>query len=111
MALVVFRSKAAGEIFMFAETARRVFEILGRAEAPRGVIVADDVPAALAAIEAAVEAERERDKAADDQAELADRAGDGAAPPRAITLAQRTWPLVEMLRAARKKSVEVTWGI
>lgn len=111
MALLVFRSKAAGEIFMFAETAHRIFEILGRKDTPRGVITAEDVPAALTAIEAAVEAERALDKAADEAAELASRSGDGTAPPRPITLAQRAWPLIEMLRAARKKSVEVTWGI
>ncbi|MEF9995479.1 MAG: DUF1840 domain-containing protein [Burkholderiaceae bacterium] len=111
MALVVFRSKAAGEIFMFAETAHRIFEILGRKDTQRGVITAEDVPAALSALEAAVEAERALDKAADEAAELASRSGDGAALPRPITLSQRAWPLIDMLRAARKKSVGVTWGI
>ncbi|MEF9942597.1 MAG: DUF1840 domain-containing protein [Burkholderiaceae bacterium] len=113
MALVVFRSKAAGEIFMFAGTAHRIFEILGRKDTQRGVITAEDVPAALSALEAAVEAERALDKAADEAAELASRSGDGddAALPRPITLSQRAWPLIDMLRAARKKSVGVTWGI
>ena len=32
MALVIFRSKAAADITMFAENARRIFEILGRPE-------------------------------------------------------------------------------
>jgi Domain of unknown function (DUF1840) len=74
MALVVFRSKAAGEIFMFAETARRL-------------------------------------KAAAEQAERADKQGEESSQPRAITLGQRAFPLIEMLRAARKKNVDVTWGI
>ncbi|MFZ5540615.1 MAG: DUF1840 domain-containing protein [Pseudomonadota bacterium] len=113
MALVVFRSKAAGEIFMFPEMARRIFEIIGKAQAPRGVITAEQVPEALARLTAAVEAEKAQLKAAQAQAEEAERRGedDAAKGERAITLAQRAYPLIEMLRAAQKKNVEVTWGI
>jgi hypothetical protein len=111
MALVVFRSKAAGEIFMFAETARRLFEIIGRQEAPRGVITAEQVPEALQRLVAAVEEEKAQLKAAQDQADLADKQGDVGAQPRAITLGQRAFPLIEMLREAQKKKVDVTWGV
>jgi hypothetical protein len=113
MALVVFRSKAAGEIFMFEETARRIFEIIGKAAAPRGVITAEQVPEALARLTAAVEEEKAALKAAQARAEEAERRGedDAGAGERAITLAQRAYPLIEMLRAAQKKKVEVTWGI
>lgn len=111
MALVVFRSKAAGEIFMFNETAHRLFVIMGRKDAPRGVITPEDLPAAIAALEAAIEAERARDEAAQAAAEEAIRAGEATSAARPVSLAQRAWPLLEMLRAASKKSVEVTWGI
>jgi hypothetical protein len=111
MALVVFRSKAAGEIFMFAETARRIFEILGRPEAPRGVITADQVPDALRRLVDAVEAEKAQLKAAREDAEVHDKQGDGTPQPQPITLGQRAFPLVEMLREAQKKKVDVTWGI
>ena len=111
MALVVFRSKAAGEIFMFQETAQRIFEILGRAEAPRGVITAEQVPDALQRLTAAVEEEKAQMKAAGEQAERDDREGAGAHAQRTITLAQRAFPLIEMLRAAERKQVDVTWGV
>lgn len=111
MALVVFRSRAAGEIFMFAETARRIFEILGRQEAPRGVITAEQVPEALQRLVDAVEEEKAQLKAATEDADLHDRQGDGGEQQRAITLGQRSYPLIEMLRAAQDKKVEVTWGI
>lgn len=119
MALVVFRSKAAGEIFMFAETARRIFEIVGKAEAPRGVITAEQVPDALARLSAAVEQEKAQLREAAQRRQDADRRGAGgigdsadeAAGARAITLGQRAFPLIEMLEAARRKRVEVTWGI
>ncbi len=111
MALVVFRSKAAGEIFMFTETARRIFEIIGKTEAPRGVITAEQVPEALTRLSAAVEEEREQLKAAAHAGEDADRRGDEPQRPAAITLGQRAFPLIEMLRAAQKKRVDVTWGV
>jgi hypothetical protein len=112
MSLVVFRSKAAGEIFMFAETARRIFEILGRPDAPRGVITAAQVPEALQRLSAAVEQEKADLQAAAAAARQDDRRGDGeGAAPVAITLGQRTYPLIEMLRAAEKKQVDVTWGV
>ena len=116
MALVVFRSKAAGEIFMFAETARRIFEIIGKAEAPRGVITVEQVPDALARLSAAVEQEKAQLRDAAQQRHEADRRGaaaeaDEATGARAVTLGQRAFPLLEMLEAARRKQVEVTWGI
>lgn len=111
MALVVFRSKAAGEIFMFTETARRIFEIVGKAEAARGVITAEQVPDALQRLTAAVEEEKAQLKAAAEQVEGADRRGEETQAQHAITLAQRAFPLIEMLRAAQKKKVDVTWGI
>jgi hypothetical protein len=114
MALVVFRSKAAGEIFMFAETAHRIFEIIGKDGGQRGVITAEQVPAALQHLQAAVDDERAQLKAAEDEARSADRLGSTEAElasQRAITLGQRAFPLLEMLRAAQKKAVDVTWGI
>jgi len=113
MSLVVFRSKAAGEIFMFAETARRIFEIIGRPEAPRGVITAEQVPEALKKLVDAVEEEKALLKAAREDAEVRDKQGDGNGQqqPQPITLGQRAFPLVEMLREAQKKGVDVTWGI
>jgi hypothetical protein len=113
MALVVFRSKAAGEIFMFAETARRILDIVGKADAPRGVISAEQVPEALARLTAAVEEEREQIRQARAAAEQGQRRGEPAAEDgaRAITLGQRAHPLLEMLRAAQKKRVDITWGV
>ena len=113
MALVVFRSKAAGEIFMFAETARRILAIVGKDDTPRGVIAAEQVGDALARLAAAVEEEKAQIEQAREEAEQAQRRGESAAGDgaRAITLAQRAYPLLEMLRAAQTKKVDVTWGV
>lgn len=112
MSLVVFRSRAAGEIFMFAETAQRIFDILERPAVPRGVITAEQIPDALARLTRAVEEEKAALQAASQAEQLAERRGEPAPlAARAITLSQRAWPLMEMLRAAGKRGVEVTWGV
>jgi hypothetical protein len=112
MALVVFRSKAAAEIYMFAETARRLLNIIGKAESERGVIRADEVGEALDRLTAAVE--QEKAELSDERArrELEERSGD-ARGERAtpVSLGQRAFPLIGMLRAAQKKRVDVTWGV
>jgi hypothetical protein len=111
MALVVFRSKAAGEIYMFEETARRMFEIIGKEPTPRGVITADQIPDALAKLVAAVEAEKSAQVESSREREEAERRGETQAAERPITLGQRAYPLIEMLRAAGKRKVDVTWGV
>ncbi|MBK9243354.1 MAG: DUF1840 domain-containing protein [Burkholderiales bacterium] len=113
MALVVFRSKAAGEIFMFAETARRILAIIGKQDTPRGVISAEQLADALARLTAAVDQEKAQIDQAREEAEQAQRRGEpgGEGAPQPITLGQRAYPLIEMLREALKKRVDVTWGV
>ncbi len=108
MALVVFSSKVAGDIVMFAENARRIFEIIGRPESPRGVITAAQVPDALQRLTAAVEQEKAQQKPAPSPTEH-DNDGNGR-QARGVTFSQRAFPLIEMLRAAQKKNADITWG-
>lgn len=112
MALVVFRSKAAAEIYMFGETAQRLLGIVGKANSDRGVIRANEIHDALDRLTAAVE--REKAELSDERArrEHDERTGDAHSQPvQPITLGQRAFPLIGMLRAAQKKGVDVTWGV
>ena len=109
MALVVFRSKVAADITMFAENARRIFEIIGRPESARGVITAAQVPDALQRLTAAVDEEKEQHRLAAAHAADDDSEGKGV-QARGVTFSQRAFPLIEMLRAAQKKGADVTWG-
>jgi hypothetical protein len=97
---------------MFAESARRIFDILERPDAPRGVITAEQLPDAIARLTRAVEEDKAQAKAMAAAQDEAERRGDPL--PRSgqgISLAQRAYPLLEMLRAAQKRNVEVTWGV
>ncbi len=112
MALVVFRSRAAAEIYMFAETAQRIFDILGRPAAPHGVFTPEQLPEALERLMRAVEQDRAPTQAAQAAQDAAALAGDLVpAAAQVVGLAQRAYPLLEMMRAAVKRHVDVTWGV
>lgn len=98
MALLIFRSRAASQILMQSEAAQQLLDIIGKPLTPRGVITAEQIGDALTRLQDAV--------AASPQAAPQD---DVAQTP--ISLRQRAYPLLEMLRAAQKRNVDVTWGI
>ena len=100
MALLIFRSRAASEILMQSENAQRLLAIMGKPLGERGVITSGQIDDALARLEAAVGAEAP-----------AGAGGDDPAQPPPVGLRQRAFPLMEMLRAARRSQVDVTWGI
>jgi Domain of unknown function (DUF1840) len=110
MALVIFRSKVAADIVMFAENARRIFEILGRPESAQGVITAAQVPDALRRLTDAVAQEKEQWKAVPTQGDEDGRQTAADLRARGSTLSQRAFPLIQMLQAAEKKNADVTWG-
>jgi len=109
MALVFFRSKAAAEIIMLGDTARRLLESMGRCDAQgqapeRGVLRGPAVAEAIAALEAAVALEDAREGPRDPFAD------EGVpAHRRPVRLAQRAFPLLAMLRAAQARGADVTW--
>ncbi|HEY0855845.1 MAG TPA: DUF1840 domain-containing protein [Albitalea sp.] len=103
-----FKSKAAGDVIMMGPSGDHVLRIIGKAPAPKGIIEPAAMPAAIAAIEQAVLDE----EAARQQAE-ADAAAEGRTlpPGEGVTLRQRAWPLVEMLKRALAANKEVVWGV
>jgi hypothetical protein len=109
MPLVFFRSRAAAEVIMIAEHAQRLLDVIGRdlgsdPARARGVIRGKDLDDAITQLSRAVEADRAgpRDPFADEGVPAA---------LRHVSLAQRAFPLLEMLRAAQRRGVDVTWGI
>jgi len=111
--LVVFRSKAAADIYMYAEHAKMLLDIVGKPfepeHAPRGIITAEQVPHALTLLRAAAAKSTEEQKKAPESGE------DGIEVPDPMTLpvglAQRAYPLIEMLERARTMGAVVTWGV
>jgi len=102
--LYKFRSKAAGDLIMLGPTGDQMLRIIGKEPAPKGIIEPQAMPAAIAALEKAV---------ADDEAVRAQAESEGATPRRegSVSLRQRAWPLVEMLRRAQAADKEIVWGV
>jgi hypothetical protein len=66
------------------------------------------MPAALAAIEAAIEEIEQARRAAE-----AEALAEGKPPParEAVTLRQRAWPLAEMIKRSHAAKADIVWGV
>lgn len=107
--LLVFRSRAAAEVLMFAKHAAPLLKAAGKSfvgDVPeRGVITHDDLSSAIKGIEKALALEPEPDFDDDE-----DEHGDKVHPmSRPVSLRQRAFPLLELLRHSLKAEADVTW--
>ncbi len=106
--LYKFKSKAAGDVVMLAASGDQVLRILGREPAVKGILEVAAMPTAMQAIEAAVV----QDEMARQQAEAEATAEGRSLPPReAVTLRQRAWPLLEMIKRSHASKADIVWGV
>jgi hypothetical protein len=105
--LYKFRSKATGDLMMLSPIGDEVLRVIGKEPASQGMIEPATMPAAILAIEDAIA----REESQAPQAEVDTSAG-GPDPSRdeRVTLRQRVWPLVEMMKRARAENVPIVWG-
>jgi len=104
-----FKSKVSGDVVMLGGTGDHLLRLIGKQPAPQGIIEPPAMPTAIAALEQAV-AEDEAARARDE----AEAAAQGRKPaPRAdaVSLRQRAWPLIEMLKRAQTAGKDVVWGV
>jgi Domain of unknown function (DUF1840) len=103
-----FKSKADGDVIMTGPAGDDVLRVIGKSSSVQGIIETGSMIAAIAAIEQAVAA----DEAARAQAEKdAAAAGTKLAPRDGVTLRQRAWPLVEMMKRSVKEGADIVWGV
>lgn len=105
--LVTFSSKNAADVLMLSHHAQPLLKAAGKdVGSPfpeRGVFTVEQLESAIAGIERAV---AEADPVPDDDAD-----DDLPVPPmaRAVGLAQRAFPLLDLLRRARENGDNVMW--
>jgi hypothetical protein len=104
-----FKSKGAGDVIMLGPTGDRLLRVIGREPAAKGIVEVEAMPAAIAALERAVD----DDDAAFEQARRDAQASDEPVPQRegGVSLRQRAWPLVEMMRRCHAAGHEIVWGV
>lgn len=104
----LFKSKAAGDVLMLRASGDQLLRIIGKEPAANGIIEPAALPAAIKAIEDAV-AQEEAHQAPPEEAEAEiDRI---ASHGQGVTLRQRAWPLLEMMRSAHAAEKEIVWGV
>ena len=96
-----FNSAAAGDVIMLGPNGDQLLRLLGREPAAKGIIEPADMPAAIAALQAAI--------AADEAPPAEHEEGEPARQP--VSLRQRLWPVLEMLRRAHAAEAAVVWGV
>jgi Domain of unknown function (DUF1840) len=100
--LYKFKSDAGGDVIMLEATGRQVLEIMSKGVDAKGILLPEQMPAAKAAIEAAITLEESQGDATD----ALDHEG-----KKRISLRTRAWPLVTLMERSAKAKVPITWGV
>jgi Domain of unknown function (DUF1840) len=90
--LYKFKSKATGDLIMLEPQGKQILRLIGKEAGAKGIILPNEMLAAIDALHAAVEQEE----------------ADG---PRTISLKQRVVSFIDMLRRAHAEDKEVVWGV
>ena len=106
--LYKFKSKAAGDLIMLEPNGRRVLQIIGKDPGPQGIVLPEEMPGAIAALERAIAQEE-----AEHQALVEEAKAKGQVPPKfdAVSLRQRAVPFIDMLKRCGKEGKEIVWGV
>ena len=104
-----FKSKNLADVIMLEPNGKLVLEIIGKDPGPQGIILPEQMPAAVAALRAAVEQE-EHELAL---AKAAAQRGEGREPVKGdgVHPRERVQPFIEMLNFCHKQGDSVVWGV
>ncbi len=112
--LYKFKSKATGDLIMLEPQGKHILKLIGKEPGAQGIILPNEMLAAIEALNAAVKQEELAQQAAKDETQD-DKEKEATAPsldgPRTISLKQRVVPFIDMLRRAHAEDKEVVWGV
>jgi hypothetical protein len=117
--LYKFKSRAAGDVIMLEPNGRQILEIIGKGDSlVKGILLPADMPAALSALEAAVQQEAQalEEKAREAQATGEPEGGATTserqdAKNEAVLLRQRAAPFITMVQRSHAADKEIVWGV
>ena len=108
--LIVFKSKAAGDVMMFGDVAHSLMEIIGKSPDPKGIVADERLPGAIARLKAAVAQDKTERPVVDHDERLFEKTPEGGKREH-VSLARRAVPLIELLEYSLKEEEPVTWGV
>lgn len=88
-----FRSKAAGDLIMLGAHGDAMLRLIGKEPAAAGIIEPAALQSALLALREAV------------------AGADAPVNGEAVSLRQRLWPMVEMMKRAAQADEAIVWGV
>ncbi len=88
-----FRSKATSELIMLGGNGDEMLRLIGKEPSAKGILEPAQMAQALLALQAAVQHSEQPGQA------------------RGISLRQRLWPMVEMIKRAQGADQPIVWGV
>jgi hypothetical protein len=108
MSVYRFKSRDTGDLVMLQQHGRRVLEIIGKDPAQQGIVLPQQMPAAVQALrDAAVQEEADQKR----QREEAEAKGEPLPEFDHVSLRMRSAPFIEMMERCEKAGVEIVWGV
>ena len=103
--LYKFKSRATADLIMLEPQGRQIVALIGKTPGASGIVTAAQIPAAIAALEAAVAADEARPP-------VEDAEGGAAADEdkEVVRLRQRVAPFIDMLKRSAAQDMDVVWG-
>lgn len=104
-----FKSQATADVVMLEANARQLFDITGKAPTRTGIFTVEQMPAAIAALEAAIRHEAQQGPHHGDALAAEEHEADAAV--QHVALHQRAAPLIDMLKRSHAEGKDVVWGV
>lgn len=108
--LFKFKSAAASDLIMLEADGRKLLKIMLGDDPVKGIILASDIPARIAVLEAAVaQDDALRQRRAEEAASESEE--DETVALDAVRLSQRATPMLKLLSRSLAEQSDVVWGV
>lgn len=109
--LFKFKSKAASDLIMLEPDARTLLHLMLGDDPVQGIVLAQDLPATIARLEAALAQESANSPAHKDPEVLSSDEGKDEAKEIGVHVSQRAAPMLQMLKRCLAEKADVVWGV
>ncbi|MDR3370524.1 DUF1840 domain-containing protein [Rhodoferax sp.] len=104
--IYTFKSRATADVIMRQSNAEQMLAIIGKEATPQGVITVAQMPAAITALNRAIEVHEDAEALRAKEPSLrVEVEGDS------VRLRDRAAPFIELLRQSAAVGMEVLWGV
>jgi hypothetical protein len=109
--LFKFKSKAASDLIMLEPDARALLQMMLGDDPVKGVVVAQDLPATIARLEAALKQELAKSQVQKSPESLVLDEGDDEVKENGVRVSQRAAPMLQMLKRCMAEKSDLVWGV